>query len=84
MTKIIDINEHRKPRLSIVKNDEDREYDQLMAAMHSAMHCASASRNWSQHKKAWLLNCRDALDRASFLLDDEIDQVLGRDRDDQD
>ena len=85
MTKIIDINERRKTqqKLSILSSDNE-EKDKFLLAMYSAMHCAKASRTWSDHKVAWLLNCRDALDRAMFYLEDELNEELGIDRDDQD
>lgn len=83
MTKIIDINEKKKVRLKVVKT-KGEEIDKLDAAMRSAMHSLNASRTWPKHRKTHLLNCRDALDRASFYLDDEIDQVMGHDRGNQD
>lgn len=83
MTKVIDINKHMKPKLKVVKT-EDRDIDELEVAMRSAMHSLRASRTWSEHKLAHLLNCREALDRVSFYLDDEINEELGRDRGDTD
>lgn len=82
MTKIIDINRHMKPKLKIVK-DKNTERDDLEIAMSSAAHSLRASRTWTDHKLAHLLNCRDALDRVSFYLDDEINKELGRDRGDE-
>ncbi len=82
MTKIIDINKHMKPKLKIVKTD-NKEIDQLEVAMRSAMHSLRASRTWEEHKIAHLLNCREALDRVSFYLDDEINEELGRDPSEQ-
>jgi hypothetical protein len=84
VTKIIDINKHMKPRLKIVDTKTDKDIDQLEIAMRSAMHSLRASRTWSEHKVAHLLNCREALDRVSFYLNDEIDQELGIDRDSTD
>lgn len=83
MTKVIDINKHMKPKLKVVKT-EDRNIDELEVAMRSAMHSLRASRTWEEHKLAHLLNCREALDRVSFYLDDEINEELGRDRGDTD
>lgn len=83
MTKIIDINKTKKVKLKVVKS-KGKEIDKLDSAMRSAMHSLNASRTWPKHRKAHLLNCRDALDRASFYLDDEIDHVMGRDRGDTD
>ena len=82
MTKVIDINKHMKPKLKVVKT-EDRNIDELEVAMRSAMHSLRASRTWEEHKLAHLLNCREALDRVSFYLDDEINKELGRDRGDE-
>jgi hypothetical protein len=72
-----------KPKLKVVKT-EDRNIDELEVAMRSAMHSLRASRTWEEHKLAHLLNCREALDRVSFYLDDEINEELGRDRGDTD
>ena len=82
MTKIIDIKKHIKPRIRIVKtneDDENREYDKLYAALSSALHSLQAARNWTEFEKAHLLNCRDALDRAAFYLDDEINEKINHD-----
>jgi hypothetical protein len=84
VTKIIDINKHMKPRLRVVKDIDREDIDQLDCAMRSAMHSLRASRTWNEHKLSHLLNCREALDRVSFYLNDEIDQEIGIDRDDTD
>ena len=72
-----------KPKLRAVK-DTDESIDKLESAMRSAMHSLRASRTWPEHKMTHLLNCREALERASFYLNDEVGKELERDRDDQD
>ncbi len=84
MTKIIDISKHMKPKLKIVKTDKDKEIDGLDAALSSAMHSLRASRTWEEHKLAHLLNCREALVRVSFYINDEINEELERKHDNQD
>lgn len=77
MTKVVDINKNKKkPELRVVR-EEKQDIDKLECAMRSAIHSLRASRNWPQYKKSHLLNCRDALDRVSFYLDDEIKRELG-------
>ena len=84
MTKIIDLEKHRKkPRLQVV-NKEEKEKDKLYLAMSSAMYSMRCAKNWEEHRTSHLLNLRDALDRASFLLDDELAEHLGHDREDND
>ena len=81
MTKIINIRERIKPRIQIVKTNEDekREYDKLHAALSSALHSLKAARNWTEFEKTHLLNCRDAMDRAAFYIDDEINEKINHD-----
>ena len=83
MMAIIDIEKFKKgkPSLEIVRMDEDSEYDKLMAAMSSAMNSLKASRQWPEFKKAHLLNCKDAVERVSYYLNDEIDDAIGSDQD---
>lgn len=76
MTKIINLNKHRDLELRIVRTNDEQEQSKLSVALASAMNSLNAAQTWPEHKKTHLLNCRDALDRASFYLNDELKTEL--------
>jgi len=75
MGKVINIDKAKKKE-DIKPLPEYGDFDRLIAALYAALHSAKESRLRPQYKERHLLNCRDAIEKASFYIQDEIENEL--------